>query len=245
MKTILSKILITTIISPALVLLTVSPVLAVDNSDITPPECLRVITLRTTGREGFATNLAKMNTGSSDRMKKIAASKSNVDKQLTTARENAKKKFEQEVAKLESTTGLTDSQKQAIETYKSDMENAKITREFAVDTARTEYQRAMASAVTEQQTALTAAVITYQTSFEKAFATVTTNCAKGTNMAAVKTAVQTAHKDLKTTISNLKTSDKIKQLTKTRDDAIKTARDDFAKQAAILTKTLKSALGDS
>jgi hypothetical protein len=249
MKTILNRIIITTIISPALILLTVSPAMAVvkpttDSNNNTDSEaCLHIITLRSAGRDGIASRLTKMNTSSSDRMKKIAADATAADAKLATARANTKKQFEDKIAKLELTAGLTNVQKQAIETYKTEMETAKTTRESAVDTARTNYRIALASIVTNQQTILTNAAVAYQAAFEKAFATATANCNKA-DMPALKTAVQTAHKDLETAISNIKISDKIKQLETTRNDAIKAAKDTFAKQAATFTETLKTALGE-
>lgn len=243
MKTILSRILITTILSPSLILLTVSPALAVINSDITPAACLHVITLRSAGRDAMATNLAKMNKGFSDRMKKIASNKASVDKKVTTSRANAKNLFESKLKKLESKAGWTSAQKQAIATYKTNMELAKTTRDLAVDTARTNYRSALANLITAQQKDLTAAVITYQKAFEKAFATANANCSKGANMSAVKTAVQSAHQTLKTAITKANNKDKIKQLATTRNNAIKSADDTFIKQAASYTKTLKIALG--
>jgi hypothetical protein len=211
---------------------------------MTSSTCLHVVTLRTAGRDSLATNLAKMYTNSSNRLKKIVADKIVADKKLAINRANAKTSFEEKLVKLESTAGLTNVQKQAIETYKTDMELATVTRETAVDKARTDYSNALESTVLSQQTALTNAAVTYQTAFEKAFAVATSSCSKGVNMSAVKTAVQTAHQDLKTAISKLKTSDQIKQLATTRNDAIKTATNTFSKQAATFTQTLKTALGE-
>ena len=255
MKTTLSKILITTIISPALILLTVSPAMAVvapkttttnpdANINIDAGNCFHVVSLRTSGRDGFATHLTKMNAASSDRMKKIATDKTGVDKKLTVARGDTKKQFEEKIANLEKTAGLTDAQKQAIETYKTNMEMAKANREFAVDKARDDYNIALSTALVEQQTSLSNAVIAYQTAFEKVFATATSSCAKTTDMSTVKSAVQTARKDLKTAIAKSKTSEKIQQLVTVRNNAIQAAKDNFVKQATSFTKTLKTALGE-
>ena len=206
--------------------------------------CLHVISVRTDGRNGFATHLTKMNAASSNRQEKIATDKIAADKKLTTARANAKKQFEDKIAKLLTKTGLTDVQKQAIETYKTDMELAKTNREFAVDKARADYRSALSAAILEQQTALSNAAITYQESFEKAFAVATADCAKVTDMSTVKTAIQTAKKDFKASIDKIKISDKIKQLASTRDSAIQAANETFAKQASSFTETLKTALGE-
>jgi hypothetical protein len=185
-----------------------------------------------------------MDANFSTRLTKITADKAAVDQKVATARTNAKKQFEVKVQALESKNGLTDAQKQAVATYKTDMELAETTRELAVDSARTEYRTALYSTVAGQQTALSNAVITYQAAFEKAFATAATGCNDGTTLATLKTAIQAAHQTLKTTLSTIKTTDKIKQLATTRNNAIKAADDAFAKQAAGFTATLKSALGE-
>jgi len=184
-----------------------------------------------------------MATNYSNRLKKITSGETAADVKLATVRTNAKKQFQDKIAQLESTAGLTNAQKQAIETYKTGMETAEMARESAVDMARSNYRTALTALLEEQQKVLTNTAAAYQAAFEKAFAAATTDC-NNANLPTVKKAVQTAHQDLKTAVSNVKISDKIKQLETTRNNAIKTANDAFTKQATAYTKTLKTALGE-
>ncbi|HUC96085.1 MAG TPA: hypothetical protein VMR16_00245 [Candidatus Saccharimonadales bacterium] len=250
MKTALNKIVITAILTPALILLPVSPALAVTTLAPDPllsastKACQHLLLLRSTDRDTIATHLATMDSNFAARLTKITSEKAAVDQKVATSRANAKKQFEAKIQTLESKTGLTDAQKQAIATYKTDMELAETTRELAVDSARIEYRTALYSTIASQQTALSNAVLAYQAAFEAAFATAAPSCNDGTTISTLKTAVQTAHQTLKTTLSNIKTTDQIKQLATTRNNAIKAADNAFDGQTATYTTTLKSALGE-
>jgi hypothetical protein len=210
--------------------------------DYSSEACVHAVTLRNTNRDAMTDKVSTMNSAFTARLTKITTDKAAADKKLASARTAAKSQFESKIQKLESQVGLTDVQIQAIETYKNDMEMAKTTRETAVDKARTDYRNALAETISVQQKALYSAVVTYQAAFEAAFATATSNCTNGTNMSAVKTAIQSAHQTLKSAVADNKTTDNIKALMTTRNDAIEAANDVFTKQAATFTQTLKTAL---
>jgi len=247
MKTVSSRALVIGITSFVLVSLTISPVSAVTktDSDITPERCSHVISLRSKGRDNLAANLLKMNTGSSNRIKKIANDKTNIDKKVKASRSNAKTRFEEKLKKLEEKAGWTKAQKQALATYKTNMLLARKNREFSVDGARTQYRSALGTALTNQQKNIAAATTTYQKAVENAFATVVNSCDKETDMPALKASVKTARETLKNALSKIKvtTTAKIKQLATTRNDAIKKADDTFKQQATDFTKILIAALG--
>jgi hypothetical protein len=242
MKIPLNKVIVTAIVSSVLVFCMVSPAFAV--VDASNSVCARVATLTSTKQAAVAIRVATMQTNFSARLTKIVSDKAVIDQKIATARANASQQFNSKVQKLEAKTGLTDTQKQAIETYQTDMQQAEKTRELAIDTARQTYRGELLSTVTNQQKALSTAVDTYQSTVSEAFSAASANCATKPNdtMPTLRASIQSARTTLTNLETSLKNTSEIKQLITTRDSAIKDDNGVFAKSIATYTSTLTSAL---
>ncbi len=224
-----------------MVLLQISPAMAIvkpSNADA----CTHITTLQSTNEAEMATHIAIMQTNFATRLAKITTDQAAVDQKVATARVNAHNQFEEKIKSMESQTGLTDTQKQAIETYKTDMNQAETTRETAIDKARTTYRTNLSNSALANQRTLTNAVNVYKTAVQSAFATASTNCGDGTALTTLKASIKTARETLTTTRTATKTTNEIKQYTTTRNDAIKAANKVFTDSVAQYTTTLTSAL---
>ena len=116
MKTTSSKSLITIIIALAIVLLQISPAMAVsekpsNNSPTTTSNtCTRIATLKTTNEAGLVTQIATMQTNFTTRIANINSNKATTDQKLATARLNAKNQFETKITAMLSQPELTELQ---------------------------------------------------------------------------------------------------------------------------------------
>ena len=223
---------------------TISPAMAVAVSPKTIA-CANVLTIQTKNEAELATRIATMQTDFAARIAKINSDKTEVDKKIATNRANAKKSFEEKIQKLESQTGLTNTQKQAILIYKTNMQLAETTRETAVDSARSKYRTDLLNIVTTRQQTITEAVNTYQATIQSAFMTAKASCGNGittTNMSSLRTAIMLARQKLTATKTESEIKSQIKKLATTRNDAIKLADNNFKESATIYKTTLSVAL---
>jgi hypothetical protein len=246
MKTTSSKILITSIIVSAVMLIQISPAMAVSekplNIGTTSTACTRIATLKTSNEAELTTQIITMQTNFAARIAKITSDKTATDQKVATARLNAKNQFETKVTAMLSQPGLTQVQTQAINTYKINMEQAETTRQTAIDSARTQYRTSLMNTITTQQQTLTNAINAYQTAVRSAFAIATTNCGDGTALTTLKTSIKTARQTLTTARTATKTTNEVKQYATTRNDATQAANKIFTDSVATYTTTLTSAL---
>ncbi len=205
--------------------------------------CTHITTIESTNKATIATRMAGMQGDFAKRLTTITANKTDVDQKVASARAAANAQFESKIKSLEAQTGLTKIQLQAIATYKTDMQQAEVTREKAVDAARTTYRADLLAEVQTHQQDLSSAVAAYQTAVTAAFTTAATNCGDGTAVATLKTDVKSARETLTTARKSDKATTNIKQLATTRAASIKTANEAFAASVAIYTATLTTALG--
>lgn len=217
-----------------------SPLFAVEEKTTTTPKpattsqeaCTHIVTLAESSKTTLGTHLTEMQSDFSSRLSHISSDESGVDQKVAAARATATANFEAKIKALEGQSGLTAAQMQAIETFQTNVLQAKTTREAAVDTARAAYRTGLQNLVATHQATLEAAVVTYQTAVDDAFATAEAHCGDGTAVANLKTTVKAAREDLThARQSDQTTGAAIKQLAATRNSAIKTA--DTAFKAAI------------
>jgi len=246
MKTISKTILAAVIISPVLILLSTNPTNAVEptgtGNSVRPAICTQIGVLKNNNQTSLEVQIANTKNNFTQRISQITANQSSVDKQLATSRATASTQFDARITELLAKNNLTTSQKQAITLYQTNMKKAEVDRQNAVDNARSVYRKALTDVISGQQQTLTSAIATYQKTVDDAFATSVNNCGDGTAMSTLKTAVKTARQTLADTKQSTKSADAIKQLAATRDAAIKTANEAFAKTAADLSTALSTAL---
>ncbi len=216
-----------------------------ENRDTSATVCSRITTFAKTGKENLSEKRSTLQTDFSKRLSGIATKQTDVDKKVSEARLAAKTKFEEKIAKLEAKEDLTDVQKAAIETYKTEVQAAEVTRAAAIDDARAAYRTGLASLVTTNQQTLSSAVTTYQTAVSTALATATANCTEA-NATATLATLKASLKSAREVLNAKRTPDTnkaaIKQLATTRDAAIKAANEAFKTKVTALTVTLKAAL---
>lgn len=242
MKTISKIITLAGSIGLAVGLMTVSslPTYAVEgrSSDV----CTHIATMSDSTSGTIAGYVIKMNDNFKVRLANIANRTTTLDPKVDAARTKAAQTFDTQATALESKTGVTATQKTAIETFVTNMKAAEKTRETAVDAARTTYRTDLTAAVKTHQASLTAAVTAYQTSVATAFATAGANCGDATASTTLKAAIKTAKDTLKTAQSDAKITANIKALMTTRNAAIKSANETFIAAAASYKTTLLEAL---
>ena len=249
MKTISSKAIATGVASLLMVISATAPAFAVGgtttttNTGGTNAVCTRVATIMSTNEANLAAHIASMNDNFKARLTKMTADKTAIDQKVITERTNAQNQFEQRITEMEAKSGLTDAQKQAISTFKTNMETAEATREAAVDSARDTYRTALMTQVQNHQQALTSDVNAYQVAVQSAFATATQNCGDGTAITTLRAAVKTARGTLSSQRDSAKIASEIKTLAATRNAAIKAANDAFRSAVSTYTAELTTALG--
>lgn len=205
--------------------------------------CTRVPNLRSSNENAVATKLKVMKADFSSQLSNISQQrKTTNDQKLATIRSEAQVGFEAQIKILEDKAGLTETQKTAIATFKTDMEQAQTTRKTAVNAARTTYRTALTETVQAHQSTLTNAANAYQTAVQTAFAAAKTDCANGPALGTLRTSIKTARQTLTASRANNQSRSNIQQLMQTRNTAIKTANQEFAKTAAALGGTLTEAL---
>ncbi len=247
MKTTSKKIITSGIIAPTLVLFTASAAMAINQptntGSLKSTVCSRIENLQGTNESTVAKHMATLQTNFAARLAKITSNKTENDQKVLTARTNARNQFEEKIKTMESQEGITDVQKEAIETFKTNMEQAKDTRDAAVDNARTKYRTALMKTVSTQQQGLVDASNAYQTSVKSAFQTATANCGdEKTVMTNLRAAIKTTRQTMKDARSASKATNEVKQFAATRNAAIQTANKTFADSAAKYASTLSAAL---
>jgi vacuolar-type H+-ATPase subunit E/Vma4 len=250
MKIVFNRIIIAGIISPIFIISMVSSVTAVTVVKPNPKmvDCANVLALQTKSETDLATHITTMQTEFAARLAKINSDKTEVDKKVATNRANAKRKFEEKIQQLEQKTEptkLNDTQKQAVKTFKLNMEQAETTREKSIDSARTKYRTDLLNVVTTNQQTIAEAVNLYQATVQSAFMTAQAKCGNGmttTNKSDLKTAIQLARQTLTEVNAESKIKTQIKHLATTRNDAIKLANDTFKKSVATYKTELTAAL---
>lgn len=115
------------------------------------------------------------------------------------------------------------------------------TREQAVDAARSSYRTAYAAQVTTHQAARKAAT-TLQTDILAAFSTAQANCGDGSAVSTLRSSVKKARDTFKSTRTDSAIKTNVRQLTATRDSAVKAADSAFKQQLQTETATLKQVL---
>jgi len=227
----------------------VSPATAVVKQTPAMIACANTLALKTKSETDLATNITTMQTNFAARLAKITANEKTIDTKIATNRTNAKKNFEDKIQKLElqtKPTKLSDTQKQAVQTYKINMEKAETNREESVDSARATYRISLLNIVKARQQTITESVNIYQATVQSTFMTAEAKCADGkttVNNANLKTSIQFARQTLTATKTESEIKTQIKKLATTRNAAIQAAKDKFSKQTATYSDTLKIALG--
>ena len=204
--------------------------------------CVRVATLMSTNEANLEAHVASMQSNFSARMTQLAADQQNIDQKVATARTEAKAQFEQKITAMEAKTGLTAAQKQAIETFKANMEKAESTRETAVDQARETYRTNLADTISGQQTSLQSSVATYQAAIKSAFSTAAASCGDGQALTTLRASVKTARQALETARNADKVGATIKSLAETRRTAVQAANQAFVTAVQQYTQDLTAAL---
>lgn len=210
--------------------------------------CANVLAIQTKSESDLAARIKAMQTDFAKRLTKITTNKTEVDKKVATNRANAKKKFEEKIQKLElrtEPTELNEIQKQAVNTFKINMEQAEKIREGSVDNARSKYRTDLINVVTTHQQTITEAVNVYLATVQSAFMTAKAKCSNGmttTNKSNLQTAIQLARQTLTATNAESEIKTQIKKLATTRNDAIKLANNTFKKSVTAFNTKLTAAL---
>lgn len=241
MKIISKKIIIAGILTPMLVLSAVSPAIAIPTTDQSEA-CTKADLLQSNNQTRLETHLTTMKTNFAARLTKMTSNKAEIEQKVTTNRLDAKTKFEERIQNLESIAGLTDTQKQAIETYRINMQQAETSRQTAVDSAREQYRAALMNTVTTQQQTLTQAANTYRITVQAAFETAKINCDDGTAMLTLRNTIKTARQTMVSTRTQTELKAQIKQHATIRNEAIKLANDAFKASAKTYTNALIAVL---
>jgi hypothetical protein len=249
MKTVYNKLKSICIITLSLVFATLSttPSIAIiagqgSNNNL-EATCTRISAMETTTQANMTTHMTAMQTDFTARLSSISSNESAIDQKIEALRTTARNEFAARIQTLESQSGLTQVQLQAINTYSLNMGLAATTRETTIDNARDTYRTALSSEVQQHQQLLADGATAYQTSINSAFSNAKASCATdNTTMATLREAIKTARQTLTTTRQAGDTTNGIKELATTRNNAIKTANETFAATAKTHTDTLISAL---
>lgn len=176
---------------------------------------------------------------------KLKERKDNRIVQVQKKRDEAKKKFNDAISNL-NTSATTDGQKAAITAFKSAVESANTTRRAAVDAAMKTHRDSVSALVTQRQDTIKTAASTFRSSVLSAISKAQSDCSTGVESA---TARQTLGSSIKAAKDKFhadrqaaeKIGQKIKDLAKTRNDAIRAANEAFKVSAQAARQTLKAA----
>ena len=247
MKTIYSKISVLGLIILSLILMPILPASAVGNTSGNGNEsaiCNRLTNTKSSYETRIASHITNIQANFSERLTEITENKATVDQKVKTLRERVRTQFEARIQEMLSQEDLTDTQTQAINTFRTNMEQAEEIRETAIDDAREEYHSALAAAVTGHQQTLITVGETYKTSVLQAFETAISSCSENASTAitTLKSSLRTAREALINTRREAKIGQDIKELASTRNAAIKLANEAFVKAANEYSETLTTAL---
>ncbi|NTW61630.1 hypothetical protein HGB24_03015 [Candidatus Saccharibacteria bacterium] len=246
MKAISNKVVLATVVASILAIMPINSVFAETTTGLSTERvrlCERVSTLEDANEMAVGTNMATMRNNFSARLAQINTNKDNIDQQVEIHRQQALAKFEEKIAAMLSKEGLTDAQKQAINTFKTNMETAETAREATIDAARLAYRDGLKTLLTNQQQTLTNAAIAYQEAISNAFKTASTSCSSDSStITTLKAAIKDARETLETSRESNKDTDAIKTLATTRNTAIQNANEAFKQSAAEYAATLATAL---
>jgi hypothetical protein len=243
MKTNLNKLTNTGVASLLMVIVSTSPAMAIPdttnrNNELPSIACNRITTLKNNSEKTIDTQLSNLETVFANQLSKITEKEATNDQKITTTRTAAKNQFEEKIQTILAQTGLTESQIQAINDYKNNIQTANVTRQSAVDAARSEYRTALSNTVSAQQQILTQSVKNYKTAVSTAFNNANTNCSQAGSSAELRLSVKTARESLTAARETSKSAAAIKQLSETRNTAIKQADKIFTELATEYAKTL-------
>ncbi|MFZ2125857.1 MAG: hypothetical protein WA087_04035 [Candidatus Saccharimonadales bacterium] len=248
MKTISSKLFISIIASLTLVLVSVTPAVAVVAEDTVGKasvSCARVTTLKSTQVAAMSARMASLRTEFTNRAATLNDKEASLDQKVDTARETAKKQFETKITAMLAESGLTDAQKEAINSFKTSMEQAMEIRQTAVDKARSDYRTALSTLVQNRQQAMLAITETLQASIQAAFDTAVLNCSQDGNMTTLRASIKTARDTYQTSRNSIKVKEDIQAIAAIRNTAVQGANKIFADSAQTLSVTLSTALAAS
>lgn len=166
-----------------------------------------------------------------------------VDKQ--TSRNQAKSKFEKNLTRIED-LATTDAQKAAVAAFKAAIEQALATRKAAVDAAMQTFRTSQSALVTQRQDAIKSATMAYKDAVATATAKAQSDCAAGIDAATVRStfvaSIKAAKDKFQSEVTALdKIGQQVKDLTKTRNDAVKAANQVFKTAMEQARDTLKAA----
>lgn len=243
MKTISKRLLFTAATIGLVVSGSPLTVSAMSTADITDDLCARVTTLTITNQAAVETKMQAMQTNFSTRLTQMTSDQSARDKKVAETRTATKQQFEQKITDLLATEGLSETQTQAINTFKISVEKAEAIREVAVDQARQTYRNNLGETVSAQQTALTQAAIAYQAAIKNSFANAEKKCGDGTGaLTTLRAEVKTARQALAATRNNKQSTSDIKTMAETRRAAIQAANQAFRTAVQEYAVTLSAAL---
>lgn len=249
MKTISNKLVTSVIASLTLVIVSVTPAVAIGNTEDTvgkaTASCNRITVLKTTQSAAMSAKMTSLRSEFTNRLSTINEKNASIDQKVTTARETAKKQFEEKITAMLAQEGLTDTQKEAIKTFQASMEQSMEIRQTAVDKARSDYRTALAALVQNRQQAMLSATETLQASVQAAFDTAVLTCNQDGNMTTLRASIKTARDIYQTTRSSIKIKEDIQSIAAIRNTAVQDANKIFADSAQTLGIALSTALAAS
>ena len=173
-----------------------------------------------------------------------------VDKKVTADRQQADTKRKSNLTTL-TTKATTDSQKQAIQTYETAVQNAVSVRRGAYDTARQTFRSSVQSAISGRRATVTIQLSTLQASVNAAISTAQSSCASDPNGGpTIRAALQTSLKSARETFRSDRKADEmvgtqVKQLAAKRDASFKATDQVFQTSLSTARQALKQAFGKS
>lgn len=178
-------------------------------------------------------------------IKNLTDRKQKIDEKLDSLRDNGDAKRNANYDKLlEKAT--TDTQKQAVETFKTTIEKAVTDRRAAVDTALKTFRDGIAGITQTREQGLEDALNKMKTAVDTAFSQAEADCNAEVEPTTIRTNLQNALKAAKTQFETDRkaleqTKTQLETLKKTRDENIKAALDTFKETTKQATTTLKAA----
>lgn len=235
--------------SLALVVTLVSPAMAVPEnapqglqSTNRSSVCTRLDNLGNSSIATISTHVTNLQAGFEARLSKISSNESSINQRITTAREKASSAFQERIQAMESKEGLTDTQIAAIETFKTNVEQAQQIRQTAVDSARSTYRTGLIDVVSANQQQIVQAANEYKVAAEAAFQNASENCANGEATSNLKAEIAAARQILTSARNGEELQAQIQQLRTTRNEAIKAANDAFKTSLATYKADLVATL---
>jgi hypothetical protein len=190
----------------------------------------------------------KVRTAWTNQNTRLTTLASNVDQRVTTARHTADANWQIAFSKLEA-KATTDSEKSAVHTYETSVNQAISTRRSAYDTARTTFRNGVKDTITTRLTTLSDQANTYADTANTALNTAETACTNNTGtpsvihttlISSLRTARQTFVSERK---DDTKVGQTVRQLAATRNAAFKAADEAFKTSLQQANTTLKAAFG--